>query len=194
VQAPSSAHADESLIDQTPPLKRPAVRVTKATRNVSLEVLATSPILGMAMLDAMPATKGNSQWRCLSEAIYFESRGEPLAGQMAVAEVILNRVDSRYYPDDICGVTHQGAVSGRRDCQFSFACDGRAEVMKNPVSRARSEKLATLMLQGDPRTLTQGATHFHATYVKPAWARSMARTASIGQHRFYRSTTITAAR
>lgn len=141
--------------------------------------------LGVATLDQMPPVKGgDEQWRCLAEAIYFEARGEPLEGQIAVAEVVLNRVDNRAYPDTICGVTRQGASQGR-GCQFSYACSGSRQ-MASTVSRERAEKLAAIMLAGRERTVTDGATHFHATYVRPAWSRKFVRTAAIGQHIFYR--------
>ena len=98
------------------------------------------------------ARQGDAEWQCLAEAIYFESRGEPLAGQIAVAEVVLNRVDSRSYPGTVCGVTTQGAGSGR-GCQFSYACDGRSDVDEQRGRRARAaEKLAALMLEGRART------------------------------------------
>ena len=78
--------------------------------------------------------------QCLAQAIYFESRGEPLDGQIAVAEVVLNRVDDRRYPKSVCGVTKQGAGCGR-GCQFSYACDGHSDVMKSAAS-ARPQREA----------------------------------------------------
>jgi spore germination cell wall hydrolase CwlJ-like protein len=165
---------------------RPRAReaeVTVASRG--LADASAGEVLTFATLDAMPSATGDAEWRCLAAAIYFESRGEPLAGQVAVAEVVLNRVDSRRYPSTVCGVTAQGAGSGR-GCQFSYACDGRSDVMTSAAPRARAEKLAALMLAGQPRTVTDGATHFHATHVSPGWASRMTRTAAIGAHRFYR--------
>ena len=92
--------------------------------------------LDLASLDAMPrGSAGGDERRCLAEAIYFESRGEPLEGQVAVAEVVLNRVDDRQFPQTVCGVTNQGAGSGR-GCQFSYACDGRSDVMKSAGAAA----------------------------------------------------------
>lgn len=162
--------------------------VTRASRNVgaSAAVVVRTAKLNKRLIDSLPKAKGDAQWACLAEAIYFEARGEPLSGQMAVAEVILNRVDSPAYPSTICSVTRQGATKGR-NCQFSFACDGLPEVMKDPLSRSRSEKLAALMIGGQARSVSGGATHFHATYVRPGWATRMTRTAQIGQHNFYRS-------
>ncbi|PJN94271.1 cell wall hydrolase [Amaricoccus sp. HAR-UPW-R2A-40] len=136
----------------------------------------------------MPAVSGDAQFQCLAQAVYFESRGEPLSGQIAVAEVVLNRVDNPGYPRSICGVTKQGAGSGR-GCQFSYACDGRPDVMTSSVSKARSEKIARMLIDGRPRSVTSGATHFHATYVRPDWSRKFARTAAIGNHVFYRQST-----
>jgi spore germination cell wall hydrolase CwlJ-like protein len=150
---------------------------------------ATPEKLDLASLDAMPAaTGGGDDQRCLAEAIYHESRGEPLAGQIAVAEVVLNRVDDRQFPKSVCGVTNQGAGSGR-GCQFSYACDGRSDVMKSPQARTRAEKLAAVMLAGQPRTVTDGATYFHTRGVRPGWARKMTRTTAIGHHYFYRAAT-----
>jgi spore germination cell wall hydrolase CwlJ-like protein len=163
------------------------VAATLAARNMSADRLS------VAALDTLPPASGDEQWQCLAEAIYFESRGEPLAGQIGVAEVVLNRVDSRAYPNTICGVTRQGVGSGR-GCQFSYACDGRPEVLRTPGARERAQKLARLMMDGLPRTITDGATHFHATYVSPGWARKFPRTAAIGNHVFYRQPTQVASR
>ncbi len=149
--------------------------------------------LSRSVLDALPAADGGEQWKCLATAIYFESRGEPLEGQIAVAEVILNRVDDRRFPNSVCAVTNQGAGTGR-SCQFSYACDGRSDSMAAGVARDRSEKLASLMLSGRERVVTSGATYFHATYVNPRWSRQMTRTAAIGAHVFFRSGTRVAQR
>lgn len=154
----------------------------KAREGEAIELAATSGPLDLATLDAMPAAKGDAQWACLAQAIYFESRGEPLAGQIAVAEVVLNRVDDRNFPSTVCGVTNQG-------CQFSYTCDGNSDVMKSPVARDRSEKLASLMLAGRARTVSDGATYFHARSVRPDWSRRFTRTTTIGHHMFYRPAT-----
>lgn len=157
--------------------------VSTSSRQIDPKTLP--PKLDTGTLDVMAPVSGDAQWRCLAEAIYYESRGEPLSGQIAVAEVVLNRVDSRQYPNSVCAVTKQGVERGR-SCQFSYACDGRPERMADPVSRDRSEKLAAIMMSGRDRTVTDGATHFHARYVRPGWASRLTRTAQIGQHIFYR--------
>lgn len=133
----------------------------------------------------LPAGSGGADFACLAKALYFEARGETVKGQVAVAEVILNRVDSRRYPNTVCGVVNQG--TGRRHaCQFSFVCDGRADTIREKQAYARVAKIARAMLDGAPRALTQGATHFHTTNVRPRWAHRFPRTAKIGTHLFYR--------
>lgn len=134
---------------------------------------------------AAPAVEGGPEWACLTEALYFEARGEPLKGQLAVAEVILNRVDSRRYPNSICGVISQGE-SRRHACQFSFRCDGQPEDFHEPKAYELVGKVARMMLDGRDRALTQGATHYHTTAVKPDWARRLTRTTQIGRHLFYK--------
>lgn len=136
-----------------------------------------------AWLAAQPEPKGDAQWECLSKAIYFEARGETLKGQFAVAEVILNRVDSPDYPRTICGVVQQRGGGG---CQFSYVCDGRADAMRDPEAMWRAERIARVMMDGAPRALTMGATHFHTRWVRPGWSNRFPQTASIGAHVFYR--------
>ena len=150
------------------------------------EAAAAAPArLDFRTLDAMPRTSGDAEWQCLAEAIYFESRGEPLEGQVAVAEVVLNRVADRRFPSTVCGVTKQGAGSGK-GCQFSYACDGNSDAMKSALPRSRAEKIATMMLAGRARTITDGATYFHTRSIRPDWSHRFTRTAAIGHHYFYR--------
>jgi len=129
--------------------------------------------------------RSDGDYSCLKEAIYHEARGETVYGQFAVAEVILNRVDSPSYPNTVCGVVHQNAHL-RNACQFSYACNGRSRAMTEPRARALAARIADMMLSGADRDLTDGATHFHATWVNPSWSRSYQRTAQIGVHVFYR--------
>lgn len=139
-------------------------------------------------LAALPEATGGEQWQCLTEALYFEARGETTRGLFAVGEVILNRVDSASFPNSVCGVIHQG--TGRRyACQFTYTCDGNAESIHEPSAWKRMGKVARLLLDGAPRALTDGATHYHTRAVSPSWARRFPRTASIGSHYFYRQPT-----
>jgi spore germination cell wall hydrolase CwlJ-like protein len=139
-----------------------------------------------AFLATLPAAAGDAEWQCLAQALYFEARGESVAGQFAVAEVILNRRDSGAYPRTVCGVVRQG---GRSGCQFSYACDRHSDRIGERAAYVQVGKIARLMLDGAPRALTKGATHFHTRAVHPAWARRFPRTAQIGAHIFYRQPT-----
>ena len=132
-----------------------------------------------------PVATGDKDWSCLAKAIYFEARGESIKGEFAVAEVIANRVDSPEYPNSMCGVVFQGA-SQRGSCQFSFACDGQPEVIRNKAAYEIAGKIAKDIMDGAPRDLTDGATHFHTVNVNPSWSRSLDETATVGAHVFYR--------
>jgi len=143
-------------------------------------------------LAKQPQATGGKQWKCLSEALYFESRGESVRGEFAVGEVIMNRVDSSDFPNTICGVVRQGEAH-RNACQFSFMCDGKPEVIREKAAYVKAGKIAHLLMNGAPRTLTDGATYFHTRSVNPSWSHKFTRTAAIGAHLFYRPQTQVAA-
>lgn len=136
-------------------------------------------------IDKVVVGKRGPQWKCLTEALYFEARGESHAGQQAVAEVILNRVDAKIYPDSICAVVKQGQHR-RNACQFSYNCDGVPNAIGNKPVFEKLGKLAWVMLEGKPRTLTGSALYYHNTSVRPRWAKKFVQTAQIGEHIFYR--------
>lgn len=124
--------------------------------------------------------------RCLATAIYFEARGEPITGQKAVAQVVMNRVRSPEYPDTICGVVYQGQHL-RTGCQFSFTCDGKTDNAKDEERWAIAVDLARKTTANDVWLDDIGhATHYHANYVSPRWIREMKRIQSIGAHIFYK--------
>ncbi len=158
-------------------------RTTRNTRNIGGE--AADVIYSREYLDGLPKAQGGDDLACLAEALYFEARGERIRGQFAVAEVILNRVDSRRYPNSVCGVVNQG-TGKLNQCQFSYTCDGREEVIHERAAYERVAKIAQLMLKDGQRVLTAGATHYHTNAVNPRWARGFPRTATIGTHHFYR--------
>lgn len=163
------------------PVVAPAVKVAKAAKPA-----LKAPMLieyTPEWLASLPAPTGDAQWQCLKTAIYFEARGESLQGQFAVAEVILNRVDSGRYAKTVCGVVQQ---RGSGSCAFSYACDGAKDVMSESGAADIAGRIARVMLDGAPRQLTAGATYFHTRSVHPSWSRQFARTASIGSHLFYR--------
>jgi hypothetical protein len=161
-------------------------RLTRLTAPVRRKPADESFSYTRDWVDGHSIARGDAEWACLSEALYFEARGESIKGQFAVAEVILNRAISPQYPNSVCGVVNQG--TGRlNQCQFSYKCDGRKEVFSEPEARAVTQKIASAVLSGAaPRSLTEGATHYHTRAVNPRWARSFPRVATIGVHYFYR--------
>jgi spore germination cell wall hydrolase CwlJ-like protein len=134
---------------------------------------------------AADVTLDQTQLRCMAEAIYYEARGENVRGQVAVGEVIMNRVHSRYYPRTICGVVYQGRerVTG---CQFTFTCDG--SLNRRPGGRAwsRAQHIAAQVMQGHTRSVVGASTHYHTTAVSPAWRPMLVETLRLGDHVFYR--------
>ncbi len=131
------------------------------------------------------ASRAKSE-KCLAEAIYFESRGEAVRGQMAVAQVILNRVFSGKYPNTVCGVVYQNAHR-RLHCQFTFACDGIPDIVREPDMWERAKTIAAEMLDGKLWLPEVGkATHYHAYWVHPGWVREMTKMHRLGVHTFYR--------
>src|ERR1700694_3234257 len=124
--------------------------------------------------------------KCLANAVYFEARGENVRGQIAVAQVVMNRVFSGYYPNDVCGVVYQNAHR-HLACQFTFACDGIPDVVNDEESWERAKRIARETLDGKLWLADVAkATHYHASYVRPWWARSMKQLSHIGLHHFYR--------
>jgi len=120
----------------------------------------------------------------------MEAREEPLPGQLAVAQVVLNRVEDERYPDTICDVVTQGSPPGdalpaRKDCQFSWRCDGKPDKPYDALAWQRSIVVAKLALIGARLPEVGNATHYHADYVSPSWARGCELIAKIGRHIFY---------
>lgn len=150
------------------------------------QVVLQAALLPGRAENRMKVKGAERELHCLSEAIYYEARGETIEGQIAVAEVIINRVDSRAYPNTVCGVISQGA-DRLNSCQFSYKCDGVPERMKDTNAANRARDVAILLLKGERRSLTDEATHYHASYVNPYWAKSLKKTATHGTHVFYRT-------
>lgn len=127
-----------------------------------------------------------AEHRCLSEALYYEARGEGARGQQAVAEVVFRRMNAGSYGRSICAVVYEG--SRRPGCQFSFTCDGALHRPRDASAWERSEQLAAQILTGAVRlrNTTGDATYYHAVSVFPYWAPKLRRTAQIGNHIFYR--------
>jgi spore germination cell wall hydrolase CwlJ-like protein len=134
-----------------------------------------------------PGVFSAQEQQCLAAAVYFEARGEPVKGQAAVAQVVLNRVRNPAYPKTICGVVYQNE-DWRNRCQFSFACDRIKDRVANPEHYAMAEEVALAVTAGKIWLPEVGSsTHYHATYVRPRWARTMELMKQIGRHLFYRT-------
>src|SRR5580658_3582053 len=125
--------------------------------------------------------------KCLADAVYFEARGEPYKGQQAVAQVVMNRVFSGYYPNDVCGVVYQNAER-HLACQFTFACEGKdLNKVDEPDMWEQAKQIAKDMLDGKIWLAEVGhATHYHAYWVHPSWVHEMTKLYKLGVHTFYR--------
>lgn len=124
--------------------------------------------------------------KCLAEAVYFESRGEAVRGQIAVAQVVMNRVFSGKYPDTVCGVVYQNKYR-HFACQFTFACDNIPDVIREPEMWDRAKKISKAMLDGQIWLPEVGkSTHYHAYWVRPSWVAEMKKMYKFGVHTFYR--------
>jgi spore germination cell wall hydrolase CwlJ-like protein len=124
--------------------------------------------------------------KCLAEAVYFEARGEAVRGQIAVAQVVMNRAFSGFYPSTVCGVVYQNKHR-HLACQFTFACDNVADVVREPDMWDRARKIAKAMLDGQlwlPEVAK--STHYHAYWVHPSWVHEMKKMYKFGVHTFYR--------
>ncbi|MGI9400483.1 MAG: cell wall hydrolase [Rhizobiaceae bacterium] len=129
----------------------------------------------------------NKEQHCLTAGIYFEARGEPVRGQAAVAQVILNRVKNPTYPNSVCGVVYQNK-KWRNRCQFSFACDRIKDKVRDPERWEVAQYVARETTEGRIWLKQVGSsTHYHATYVRPKWAKRMKKVGRIGLHIFYRT-------
>jgi hypothetical protein len=174
-------------------------------RNDALDAIATvdvsnQPALTSAVLLAYAETSftptarkvklADDEMLCLTQAIYHEARGESREGQLAVANVIINRAMSKKYPSTICGVVFQNADKGRYKCQFTFACDGRSDMGRERTAWNRSAKMAEDAFyefqKGErPGVVPDSVLFYHTTAVAPRWSHTFQRVAAIGSHIFY---------
>ena len=135
---------------------------------------------------------------CLALNTYHEAKNQSMVGQIATAQVVMNRVEDRRFPNTVCEVVKQGPTRPswedpnkeypiKHRCQFSWYCDGKSDVPKNEKAWRKAQDVAFLVLYNKIQLdVTEGATHYHATYVKPAWAKTKKRTTQIEKHIFYR--------
>ena len=144
---------------------------------------AKTPAERLGLADPKSRAKAK---KCLAEAVYFEARGEAVRGQIAVAQVVMNRAFSGYYPTTVCGVVFQSKYR-HSVCQFTFACEVNTENIREPDMWERAKKIATAMLDGLIWLPEVGkSTHYHAYYVRPSWVSEMKRMYKFGVHTFYR--------
>ena len=136
---------------------------------------------------------------CLAMNVYHEARNQGTAGQIAVAHVTVNRVKDHRFPDTVCEVVYQGQhrpswkgtgemIPVRHKCQFSWYCDGKADTVYDEETFNKIYDLTSLMMDGTIQIIdiTDGATHYHADYVSPSWAKTKTKTVEIEDHIFYR--------
>jgi spore germination cell wall hydrolase CwlJ-like protein len=160
----------------------PATEAAKPVVEVAPPPLPPTPaeLLKLIGKDRIKAEK------CLANAVYFEARGEPLRGQIAVAQVVLNRVFSPYYPKDVCGVVYQNA-DHHLACQFTFACDGKSKAVNERGAWGRAQRVAKQALDGKVWIAAVAkSTHYHAYWVSPSWVAEMKKMFRYGVHTFYR--------
>ena len=154
-----------------------------------------------ALADTVPTQEQHliNEAFCLAQNVYFEARNQPLAGQFAVISVTINRVNDHRFPDTVCGVVYQGPhrptwkgtgemIPVRHRCQFSWYCDGLSDRIHNTEEFERIFNLTIGVMDGTMTVvdITEGATHYHADYVEPAWAKTKTKTIEIEDHIFYR--------
>jgi spore germination cell wall hydrolase CwlJ-like protein len=189
------AQAAAALAQGSPVVASAAPAVSLAQRQPTpvVPIVAASPasLVRSAASVARPfhlttdsATAPARDVDCLTDAVYYEARGESPAGQAAIAQVVLNRVRHPAYPKSVCGVVYQGARQG--SCQFSFACNGALDSEREPEAWRRAKTVAERALAGFVMPVVGDATSFHVATARPDWGANMMRVAQIGLHIFYR--------
>jgi spore germination cell wall hydrolase CwlJ-like protein len=158
-------------------------------------MMSSPPVASAANIDDMSKEEAIE---CLATNIYFESANESLAGKISVSMVVLNRVNDSRYPSEVCDVVYQGrygkneraSAARKNQCQFSWACDNKSDTARNKEKLAESFQVAELVyrMYKEGFDITDGATHYHASYVNPKWAkdRGMKRVTKVDTHIFYR--------
>lgn len=173
------------------PIADDRLLLTRLALSVPADLRPAAPVAAMPG-GAPPFVAGAQQVddaaraaECLTAAVYYEARSEPVDGQRAVAQVVLNRVRDRAFPNSVCGVVYQGSHRST-GCQFSFTCDGSMNRPRDLAAWDRARLVAETALAGAVYAPVGAATSYHANYVSPWWAPSLSRIAAIGSHIFYR--------
>jgi spore germination cell wall hydrolase CwlJ-like protein len=166
------------------PLTPQEAMLENAAVPFSGRALSASPSFIMTTSDQ---ALGQTSLNCLAQAVYYEAATEPLEGQRAVAQVVLNRLRNPIFPKTVCGVVYQGS-NRPTGCQFTFTCDGSLARTPNPHLWDRAQAVAAQALDGYVQAAVGNATNYHADYVAPAWRTSLVKLTQIGQHIFYSMT------
>jgi spore germination cell wall hydrolase CwlJ-like protein len=161
------------------------VKPTAWTVQMLVGAMLIAPHAARAQVADTAPTVQDRSLVCLAQAISYEAGNESIAGQEAVAQVVINRLRHPAYPKTICGVVYQGSTR-KTGCQFTFTCDGSLRRPRSAQSMATAMEIARRVLAGSTSPLVRGATHYHADYVAPYWAPSLVKIAAIGAHIFYR--------
>jgi len=194
VQATPAALTEDVLLGYIAKKQNKALDAIEAADFSSKPALTAAVLSDYAQDGFVPTVKrvklADSERLCLAQAIYHEARGESRAGQLAVANVIINRAFSKKYPSTICGVVFQNADKGKYKCQFTFACDGRSDMGRERAAWNRSIQLAEDAFhefqRGErPGVIPNSALYYHTTAVAPKWSHTFHRVAAIGSHVFY---------
>jgi spore germination cell wall hydrolase CwlJ-like protein len=160
-------------------------RYSSVTLTLGIAIAMSQDAFAQTALPDSAAVNRARAITCLAQAISYEAGNETVAGQEAVAQVILNRLRHPAYPKTICGVVYQGSER-KTGCQFTFTCDGSLRRPRSAQSMAFATAIAERVLNGGTSAIVGGATHYHANYVSPYWAPSLVKIATIGAHIFYR--------
>lgn len=177
--------AEATIADAAPLLQRLDLQVGPAELPPLRSDYAAGPPATSFLAAARSADDATRAIECMTAAIYYEARSEPVDGQRAVAQVVMNRVRDRAFPNSVCGVVYQGS-NRTTGCQFSFTCDGSLDRPRDGLAWERSRAVALNALNGDVDFAVGAATHYHATSIFPWWAPSLRRIGVIGHHAFYR--------
>jgi len=194
VPAPKAELTEAMLMGYIAKRQNQALDAIESVDFSNKPALTASVLTNYVQADFVPTTKrvklAEGEKLCLAQAIYHEARGESRDGQLAVANVIINRAMSKKYPSTICGVVFQNADKGRYKCQFTFACDGRSDMGRERTAWNRSIKMAEDAFyefqRGErPGVVPSSALFYHTTAVAPNWSHTFHRVAAIGSHVFY---------
>jgi spore germination cell wall hydrolase CwlJ-like protein len=181
---------DMKVLASLPPVADEPAKATESGESVapkgevnSDNQRAKTPAERLGLFDEKSRAKSE---KCLADAVYFEARGEAVRGQIAVAQVVMNRTFSGFYPNTVCGVVYQNK-NRHMACQFTFACDNNPDVVNEPDMWERAKKIAKAMLDGQLWLPEVGkSTHYHAYWVHPSWVNEMKKMYKFGVHTFYR--------